>query len=162
MKRILVIAAILCSAIIMLQSCSATKTASTIKRGNVTGTWVLSNVSYEGVPAIAVRSFLGEASASCFNGSTWSLTNSGNGSYILSGGAEGCVAKTQSIFWSASPADQTFQFKKLEDGDKAKNVDQGYRLVLSSANGDSMVLKSPIEYGNSTAYVVLNFTKATK
>jgi hypothetical protein len=119
-------------------------------------------VSYEGVPSIAVKSFLGEASASCFNGSTWSLTNSGNGSYILSGGAEGCVAKTQSIFWSASPADQTFQFKKLEDGDKAKNVDQGYRLVLFSATGDSMVLKSPIEYGSTTAYVVLNFTKATK
>jgi hypothetical protein len=162
MKRILVIAAILCIALIGLQSCSSTKNATTVKRGNVTGTWVLNNISYEGIPSIAVKSFLGEASASCFNGSTWSLTNSGNGSYILSGGGEGCVAKTQSIFWSASPADQTFQYKKLEDGDKAKNVDQGYRLMLSSASGDAMTLKSPIEYGTGVAYVVLNFSKATK
>jgi len=162
MKRILVIAAILFSALIGLQSCSSTKNAATVKRGNVTGTWVLNNISYEGIPSVAVKSFLGEASANCFNGSTWSLTNSGNGSYILSGGSEGCVAKTQSIFWSASPADQTFQYKKLEDGDKAKNVDQGYRLMLAAANGDTMTLKSPIEYGSSVAYVVLNFSKATK
>src|SRR5690606_3836256 len=77
MKRILVIAAILCSSLMVLQSCSSTSnTASTsLKRGKVTGTWVLNNITFEGVPAIAVKSLFDEASYKCFVGSTWTLTN---------------------------------------------------------------------------------------
>ena len=164
MKRILFIAAIFCSSLMVLQSCSTTKSttaSANLKRGKVTGNWVLNNVSFEGIPAIAVRSLFEEASYKCFIGSTWNLTNSGNGSYTLLG-SEGCAAKTQSIFWSVSTADETFQFKKVYEGDKAKNVTSGYRLVLSATTGDQLVLKSPIEYGNKTAYVVLNFSKATK
>jgi hypothetical protein len=164
MKRILFIAAIVCSSLMVLQSCSTTKSAtgsSSLKRGNVTGTWVLNNVTFEGIPAIAVKSLFDEASYKCFVGSTWTLTNSGNGSYTLPGGNE-CAAATQSIFWSVSTADETFQFKKLFEGDKAKNVTTGYRLVLSATPGDRLILKSPIQYGNATAYVVLNFSKATK
>lgn len=164
MKRILVIAAILFSSMMVLQSCSTTQKSSAstnLKRGKVTGTWVLNNITFEGVPAIAVRSLFDEASYKCFIGSTWTLTNSGNGSYMLPGGNE-CAAKTQSIFWSVSTTDETFQFKKIYEGDKAKNVTSGYRLILSSTTGDQLVLKSPIEYGNTTAYIVLNYVKATK
>jgi hypothetical protein len=164
MKRILFIAAIICSTLMVFQSCSTTKgtsASSNLKRGNVSGNWVLNNITFERVPAIAVRSLFDEASYKCFIGSTWKLTNSGNGSYTLPGGNQ-CAAATQSIFWSVSTADETFQFKKLFEGDKAKKVTSGYRLVLSSATGENLVLKSPIEYGNSTAYVVLNFTKAAK
>ncbi|RZL54454.1 MAG: hypothetical protein EOO93_20035, partial [Pedobacter sp.] len=64
--------------------------------------------------------------------------------------------------WSVSTADETFQFKKLYEGDKAKNVTDGYRLMLASADKTNMVIKSPIEYGNKTAYIVLNFTAAAK
>jgi hypothetical protein len=164
MKRILIIAAILCSSLLVLQSCSSTKNgsaATSLKKGNVTGTWVVSNITFEGIPSIAVKSLFNEASYQCFEGSTWKLTNSGNGSYILPGGSS-CAAKTQDIYWSVSTADETFQFKKLNEGDKAKNVTDGYRLILSSATGDNLVLKSPIEYGNTTAYIVMNMTKAAK
>ena len=149
---------------LVLQSCSSTKgssASSQLKRGNVTGNWVLNDITFEKVPAVAVRSLFDEASYKCFIGSTWKLTNSGNGSYTLPGG-NGCTAVTQSIFWSVSTADETFQFKKIFEGDKAKNVNAGYRLVLSSTTGDNLVLKTPIEYGNSTAYVVLNFSKVAK
>ena len=163
MKRILVIAAILCSSMMVLQSCSSTQgtSSSSLKRSKVTGTWVLNNITFEGVPAIAVRSLFDEASYKCFIGSTWTLTNSGKGTYMLPGGNE-CAAATQSIFWSVSTADETFQFKKIYEGDKAKNVTSGYRLILSSTSGDNLVLKSPIEYGNTTAYIVLNYSKASK
>jgi hypothetical protein len=162
MKRILVIAAILCSSLMVLQSCSSTKSGvSTVSRGKVSGNWVLNNITFEGIPSVAVKGLFGEPSYNCFVGSTWNLTNSGNGSYTLPGGA-GCTTGTQTIFWSATTADQTFQFKKLYEGDKAKNVSDGYRLVLFSGTGDNLVLKSPIEYGSTTAYVVLNFSKATK
>jgi hypothetical protein len=164
MKRILVIAAILCSSLMVLQSCSSTKsaTASTnLRRGAVTGNWVLNDVTFEGVPAGNVRSLFNEASYKCFIGSTWRLTNSGNGSYTLPGTAD-CPTRTQDIFWSVSTADETFQFKKLNEGDKAKSVADGYRLILSSTSGDQLILKSPVEYGTAPANIVLNFTKAAK
>lgn len=164
MKRILVIAAILCSSIMILQSCSSTKgtaAGANLRRGSVTGHWVLDNVSFEGVPAANVRSLFDEASYKCFIGSTWNLTNSGNGTYTLPGTAD-CPSRTQAIFWSVSTADETFQFKKLNQGDKAKNITAGYRLVLSAANGDSMVLRSPVEYGSGPANIVLSFVKAAK
>lgn len=164
MKRILVIAAILCSSLMILQSCSSTKSTTagaSLRRGNVSGTWVLNDISFEGVPAANVKSLFSEASYKCFIGSTWTLTNSGNGSYLLPGTVD-CPTRTQSIFWSVSTADETFQFKKLYEGDKAKNVTEGYRLVLSSATGDNLVLKSPVEYGSGPANIVLNFSKAVK
>ena len=162
MKKLLVIAAILCSSLMVLQSCSSTKGTSAsadLRRGRVTGTWILNNVTFDGIPSVAVKGLFDEASYKCFEGSTWRLTNSGNGSYALPGG-NGCNAATQTIFWSVSTADETFQFKKIYEGDKAKNVTTGYRLILAATTGDNLVLKSPVEYGNKTAYIVLNFSKA--
>ena len=162
MKRILLIAAILCSSLMVLQSCSPKGGATqSLKKGNVTGNWVLNDITFEGLPQSAVKSLFDEGSYTCFQGSTWSLTNSGNGTYTLPGGGA-CAAKTQTIYWSASPGDQTFQFKKIFEGDKAKNVTEGYRLILSEATGDRLVLKSPVDYGKNPAYIILNFTKAMK
>jgi hypothetical protein len=163
MKRIFLIAAILCSSLMVLQSCSPKGAATTqpLKRGNITGNWVLNDITFEGIPQSSVKSLFGEGSYTCFVGSTWRLTNSGNGSYALPGGT-GCAAKTQTIFWSASTKEDTFQFKKLYEGDKAKNVTEGYRMLVSSATGEAMVIKTPVEYGSGTAYIVLNFAKAAK
>jgi hypothetical protein len=163
MKRLFLIAVLFCSAMIVLQSCSpkTTSTAPTVKRANVTGNWVLNDVTFDGIPEAAVKSFLGENSYKCFIGSTWQLTNSGNGSYTLPTSTS-CNEKTQSIFWSVSTAEDTFQFKKLDEKDKAKNITDGYRLVLGSSDGNNMMIKSPVEYGGRVAYVVLNFTKAIK
>lgn len=164
MKRIFLIAALICTAIIVLQSCAPKTTAngtSAARRGDVTGNWVLTDVSFDGIPDIAVKNFLGESSYKCFINSTWGLTNSGNGSYSLPG-SDLCAAKTQTIFWSVNAAEGTFQFKKLYPGDKAKNVTEGYILTLATADGNTMVIKSPIAYSGRTANVVLSFTKAGK
>jgi hypothetical protein len=163
MKRISFLASLVLGLMITLASCSPKTTTGTVaaKRGDVSGNWVLTNITFENIPEVAVKSFLGENSYKCFVGSTWNLTNSGNGTYDLPSSAS-CGAKTQNIFWSVSTADETFQFKKIEAGEKPKNVTDGYRLMLSSANNSNMVIKSPIEYGSGSAYVVLNFTKAAK
>lgn len=161
MKRIFLIAAIFCSAIMVLQSCSpkGAATTQTIKRGNVTGNWVLNDITFEGIPEMNVKTLFGESSYKCFIGSTWRLTNSGNGSYTL---GNSCGNAMQTIYWSASPKDDTFQFKKIYEGDKAKKVTEGYRMVLSSATKESMTIKTPVEYGSGTAYIVLNFTPVQK
>lgn len=166
MKRIIFIVAIACSSLVVMQSCSSTKNAaasteSTVKRGSAVGNWVLNNVSFDGIPSTSVKGLFGETSYSCFVGSTWRLTNSGNGSYTLASGSS-CGAVTQNIFWSASAADQTFQFKKLNEKEKAKNVTEGYRLILAETGKDNLVLRSPVEYGSKTAYIVLSFSKAAK
>lgn len=161
MKRIFLIVALICSSLIVLQSCSPKTTSSgavAAKRGDVSGNWTLTDVTFEGIPDVSVKTFLGESSYKCFVNSTWSLTNSGNGSYSLPG-SDACAAKTQNIFWSVNSADGTFQFKKLYEGDKAKNVTEGYILNLVSADANTMVIKSPISFGGRTAYVVLNYTK---
>ena len=48
-----------------------------------------------------------------FVGSTWQLTNSGNGIYTLADGT------SQTIYWSLNDNNQTFQFKKIFEGDKS-------------------------------------------
>ncbi len=103
----------------------------------------------------------GEKSYKCFQGSTWNLTNSGNGSYTLPASST-CGSVMQTIFWSAAPKDQTFQFKKIFEGDKAKNVTEGYRLVLTDLSSTQMILKSPIEFGGKTANIVLTFVPAAR
>ncbi|WP_443938869.1 hypothetical protein [Pedobacter sp. MW01-1-1] len=162
MKKLVIAFAFAFSALVILQSCSTSKSANTAingGRGTVTGTWVVSNVALEGLPDQAVKGFLGEKSYKCFEGSTWKLTNSGNGSYSLPA-SSACGAFTQTIFWSATPKDETFQFKKIYEGDKAKNVTEGYRFVLAQLSKDMMVLKSPIEFGGKTANIVLTFSPA--
>jgi len=159
MKRILEI--ILMAVVIGLTavSCSTQNAAtgvSNVGRGKFTGTWTVTNVSYQGLIESAVSNVFDEARPSAFVGSTWKLTNSGNGMYTLSSGP------SQTIFWSINnngANGQMFQFKKIFEGDKAKNVQQGYQLLVESNDGNSMVLKTPVAIGGSTGYVVYTFNK---
>ena len=130
-----------------------------LRKGNVTGNWVLNNITYEGIAESAVKTLFTDASPRCFLGSSWSLTNSGNGAYSLPGGTD-CTQKTQTIYWSVSIPDETFQFKRLNAGEKAKDVTEGYRLILAAADGQTLTLKSPVEVSGGAAYIVLHFAKA--
>jgi hypothetical protein len=149
---------------IIFSACSSTKntvsstsSASNVSRGKFVGTWNLTNVSYDGLVPNAVQNVFDQAPPSAFVGSVWKLTNSGNGIYTLASGA------SQTIFWSVynqAGVGTQFQFKKLYEGDKAKNVQEGYRLNIASINDATMTLQSPVAVGNSTGYVIYNFTKA--
>jgi hypothetical protein len=163
MKRILQSTLLFAVIALVLSACSGSKNmasstgaASNVSRGRVTGTWTVSNVSYEGLVQSAVSNVFDQAPPAAFVGSTWKLTNSGNGIYTLTNG------QSQTIFWSLynDPSGQMFQFKKIFEGDKAKNVDTGYRLLISSADNNSMTLRSPVNVGNGTGYVVYSLVKA--
>ena len=136
---------------------SSTSAGSSISRGKFVGTWTVANVTYEGLLPGAVQNVFDQAAPNDFIGSTWKLTNSGNGIYTLTNGA------SQTIFWSVFNGGSTgtqFQFKKLYEGDKAKNVAEGYRLDINTITATSMVLKSPIAVGSGNGYIVYTFTKA--
>ncbi|MDO3641844.1 hypothetical protein [Mucilaginibacter sp. L3T2-6] len=146
---------------IVLTACSSSKNAvtgaSNVSRGKFTGTWTISSVNYEGIVQQAVQNVFDQAPPQDFVGSTWKLTNSGNGIYTLPNGT------SQTIFWSVNNTDgganQLFQFKKLYQGDKAQKVTEGYQLVVAANDGSSMTLKSPVDLGGKTAYVVYTFAK---
>ena len=160
MKNLFRISFIVALLAFVICSCSTPKNAATsspsASRGKFTGTWTITAISYDGLVENAVQNVFDQAPPSAFRGSTWQLTNSGNGIYTLNNGA------SQTIFWSVNNTDpngQMFQFKKIYQGDKAKNVTAGYQLYVVSNDGSHMILKSPVAVGNSTAYIIYDFNK---
>lgn len=146
---------------LIFSSCSGprnTMAGADVSRGKFTGDWTLTNVTYERLLPGAVQTLFDQAAPNAFLGSTWKFTNSGNGIYTLTSGV------SQTIYWSINNNDargQLFQFKKIYQGDKAKNVETGYQLLVASNTGSYMTLKLPVNVSNSsTAYVVLSFSHA--
>ena len=145
---------------LIFSACSTIKNlpaaATGASRAKMVGTWTLNQVSYDGLVPGSVQSVFDQAAPDDFNGSTWKLTNSGNGIYTLTNGT------SQTIFWSvnnSTGSGELFQFKKLYQGDVARKVQQGYQLIVANNDGSTMTLKSPVSLGDKTAYVIYSFTK---
>ncbi|MCO5949236.1 hypothetical protein [Mucilaginibacter flavidus] len=160
MKKLVQLSLTVLALTFIISACSSSKNAvtgaSNVSRGKFTGTWTINSVNYEGIVQQAVQNVFDQAPPQAFVGSTWKLTNSGNGTYTLQDGT------SQTIFWSvnnSAGSDQLFQFKKLFEGDKAQKVTQGYQLIVAANDGTTMTLKSPVALGNKTAYVVYSFAK---
>lgn len=157
MKKLFQIGAVIASILIVFSSCSVVNKTAGNARSKFVGTWTVNSVTYEGIIANAVQQAFDQAPPSAFMGSTWQLTNSGNGMYTLSNG------QSQSIYWSyynpGNGVEPLFQFKKVYQGDKAKNIESGYRLVISRVDNSTMTLKSPVDIGGKTGYVVYSFIK---
>ena len=157
MKKILYSITLLFTAMAVMTACSTTKSATTtsLGRGKVTGTWTVNSITYDGIAEGAVQSLFDQGTPGVFQGSTWTLTNSGKGMYVLNNGT------IQSIFWGLNNTSDTpeFTFKKLNEGDKAKNVEAGYKLLVSNADGENLTLKAPVQYSGSTGYIVFNMVK---
>jgi hypothetical protein len=160
MKKIFQTSALIILSVLIFSACSTVKklpaTTAGASRARFVSTWTLNKVSYEGLLPGSVQTVFDQASPEDFNGSTWKLTNSGNGIYTLANGT------SQTIFWSYNKNNgngELFQFKKLYQGDSARKVQEGYQLIVASIDDTYMTLKSPVSIGNKTAYVVYSFTK---
>jgi len=157
MKKIALIAVTIISAALLFAGCSATKSAmyGGSLRAKFVGSWTLNTVTYEGLVQGSVQTVFDQGKPEDFMGSTWKLTNSGNGSYKLANGT------SQNIFWSIATvgADQVFQFKKLYQGDKPQHVADGYQLTIAGNDGNAMTLKTPVSLGKGFGYVVYTFSK---
>lgn len=160
MKKIINNTLILGFVAVLLSACSTTNTATTsptVSRGDVSGTWKVTSVNMEGFPAgTSAGKVFDMADAQDFQGSTWDLRGGGTGSISLTNGA------VQPIYWSVnrSTTVPTFQFKKLMDGQRAKDVETGYSLQFGDVSGGTAVFKTPVMLGNGqTAYINLTFAK---
>ncbi len=143
--------------VLVIASCGAGKNATDMKAktGNLNGTWTVSNIAVDLPEGFNVTNVFDEGPYQDFQGSTWNLTKSGKGSYTLASG------KRQDIFWTVFGKDPgaQFQFKKL-DGEKAKNVDEGYRMDLENITANSFMTRSPIDVGDGkTGYITYTFSK---
>lgn len=159
----------------LLGACSSSKQAAVAGpdgpsarqwRNAATGKWVLNEVEKEGLPSnAAVSRIFEEAPIACFIGSTWNLLSNGKGGITFAAAGELCApGATRDIFWTVYDGgeneDPQFQFKKLYPGEKAKDVKEGYRLVLDYADEQQLVLTMPINSANARgANLVFKFSR---
>jgi hypothetical protein len=140
----------------------ATNTEQSASKSSVKGNWVITDISFDGIPRGSKVTVFDEASYNCFKGSQWILPSNNNGSYTLSSSEDGCTTATQSIVWSIYKQDgvDMFQFKKVGSGVKAKNVTDGYRVEISSLNNTSMVWRAPVNFEGKTAYIIYTLQRS--
>lgn len=157
MKKILKHSLLLSLLAVFMMACSSQRGATgsnSISKGDVSGTWTVTDVSLEGFPeGYQVTDAFGMAPYRDFVGSTWTLYGGYGGQIALSNGTN------QEIYWSMSGSN--FQFKKIADGQRPRDVKEGYYLTVSEANKNSLTLKSPFQLANgNTAYIVYTFVSA--
>lgn len=142
---------------IFATSCSSSKNATDLKAttGNLKGEWKITNIDVNLPAGFNVTNVFDEAPYSDFKNSNWELIRNGKGSFTLSSGTK------QNIYWSVynENAIPQFQFKKL-DGEKPRNVAEGYRLTLQniSANSFTAISEVPLAEGK-TGSITYTFTR---
>ena len=144
-------------------SCSSSKNVVTGERNDIKGNWTLNTITYDGLSAgeKVKITLLDEGTDACLTGSTWKFPNNGNGTYNITSSAAGCVPGERNIVWSTrQEANATiFQFKRLTGGVKPKNVEEGYRFKIISADDNMMQLQSEVSFEGKPLYINYMFSK---
>lgn len=159
MKKIL-LGGILVSSLFSI-SCSSTKGLTESQQNSrsffkLKGNWEITNVEYS--KSFKIKPFDEGIDAQCFVGSTWKLVpNNYSGSFSLNGG-NGCPVFTQPIKFEVAGGNQ-FKFKKIMEGQKAKNVSAGYVLNLINQTETSFVLEQNVAFEGEIVKVYYNFQK---
>ena len=156
---------ILLAATVIITSCSSSKKATaTASRDDVKGTWLLENITYDGLPQgqKLKLTLLDEGDESCLKGSTWVFPNNGNGSYTITAQNEsGCVPGERNIVWSyqLENGQTILQYKRLPGGVKAKDITDGYKFNIVSATDANLALLSKVAYQGNTISINYSFSK---
>ena len=147
----------------MMTSCGGPKTVATADRKDIKGNWMLNNINYEGLNANdkVKITLLDEGNSECLTGSTWTFPNNSNGSYTINSTAAGCTAGRRDIVWGyRSEQGRTIvQYKKLVDGVKPKNIEDGYRFTVVSADNSQLHLQSEVSFEGKPLFINYYFTK---
>ncbi len=141
-------------------SCSTAKVAQDNRAEflKLKGDWQITQVTHD--QSFQVKPFDDGADSKCFVGSTWHLVpNNYSGTYSLNG-SEGCPTFTQPIKFEVVNG-STFQFKKVDDGQKAKSVNAGYTLNLVDQMDNAFTLEQNVPFEGSTIKVVYQFQKVS-
>lgn len=154
---------LLLSSAILFSCSSSKKSANEINRNDLKGTWILENITYEGLPQNQKLklTLLDEGTEDCLKGSTWIFPNNGNGSYSITQNKQGCTSGERNIVWSYREGNgqNIFQYKKLTGGVKAKDITDGYKFNIVSVTGTNLLLNSKVLFEGNTISINYSFTK---
>src|SRR5690554_763821 len=144
---------LLCLSMVAMMSCSSTKDIKS--QDGIKGSWMITNVNYTGSDYIKVNSF-NIADAKCFEGSMWNFVPNNN-KKTMELAKSGCPAFSSPIVWTIT---KTGDFTlKITEGDKAKNVTQGYFLKVRNQTDNSFQLVDNVNVGGKNTEVVYQFVK---
>ena len=144
-----------------LTSCSTAKIAQQNHAEflKMKGEWEIASVDYN--KQFHIKPFGEGADVNCWVGSQWKLIpNNYTGTYSLNGGAN-CPQLTQPIKFEVVSGN-TFQFKKIMDGTKAKQNEAGYNLTLVNQSEDYFSLQQTVPFEGENVNVIYNFRRIAK
>ncbi len=146
---------------LLLFSCSTTKQVRD-DRKVVDGTWTLNDVGYEDNEGDFKAKLFDDASAVCFEDSTWFFRNNNStGSYTIQPGSL-CSGGERNIRWSiieSQGGGQQLQFKYIDEKKNDIYGRTGYRLDVVSISPSQMILKSNVTVDGSPVSVVYKFNR---
>ncbi len=159
MKKVISITALL----ILLVSCGGPSKVAKEARKTFDGAWTLTNITYPDNTGTFDVTLFNDASASCFEGSTWDfVSNNNRGTYEVSG--PDCVGGTRYYIWSIDEENTPqgmydFLLKPVNEKYRSTNGDQGFRLNLVSLTGSSMVWEQTVTLEGSPFVIRMMFTR---
>ncbi|MDD3458018.1 MAG: hypothetical protein PHO74_00840 [Weeksellaceae bacterium] len=146
---------------LILTSCAGSKVVVDNEK-NMRGDWTITNVSFVGIDEAHVNAkVFDEADPKCYIGSDWHLVqNNNSGNYTMNGPGN-CPGGTTNIKWFVSEegGNVYFNFKRIYDGEKPKNVLDGYRLKITANDGSYMVMRQDISFEGKIIGINYSFSK---
>ncbi|MCJ8153103.1 lipocalin family protein [Chryseobacterium sp. SSA4.19] len=143
-------------------SCSGVKNAKTAQTQRseflqMKGDWQIVSINYD--KQFKIKPFDDGVDAQCFVGSHWRLIpNNWTGAYTLNRGGTCGAGFTQPIKIDVVSGN-TFNFKKIAEGTKAKQNTAGYTLTLISQTTDQFSLEQNVPFDGENVRVTYNFER---
>ncbi len=158
MKKLLVILTVA----LLMASCGPSKTAREARK-TFDGGWTLDSVTYPENLGTFNVTLLNDASANCFEGSTWDfVSNNNRGTYRVQG--TDCDGGQRNFIWSVdeeNTPDGVYDFllKPTDEDYKSTTGNQGFRLNLKSLSGNQMVWEQTVTLDGEPFVIQMNFSK---
>ncbi|MBA2500532.1 MAG: hypothetical protein H0V30_12455 [Chitinophagaceae bacterium] len=142
----------------LFTACSSSKEMNGVptQKSVYDGNWTITDITANVPEGIKIFNLFDEAPHTDFLNSIWILQGNGNGHFELKNG------NRQDIYWSLFKNDTLtmLQFKKLEAGEKARDIETGYRLEIKEKLSNSFILQMPVPVSTQAdGNIRLTFTK---
>lgn len=156
MKRILLLALV----VVTVMSCGPSKTI-TESRKVIKGYWNLDNISYDTSGTFNVSIF-NDASAECFEGSTWRfIPNNNTGNYTIDDPE--CSTGERNFIFTIQEIDEStglYNFMIKPTNVKGKSeTNAGFRLRLAQLNDSNMTWEQTVDVDGQPFTITMNFSK---
>lgn len=147
---------------LLIGSCSTLKTGRE-QRNLLSGSWTLTDITYENNEGTFKTKLFDDADAICFEGSDWFFRdNNSTGRYTLKDGSL-CSGGDRFIRWSIVDREENYedqlQFKFIDEKNKDISGGTGYRLNIASLTPEAMTLKSMVTVDGEPITIVYEYSK---